>query len=100
MPTISMFYGILVAMLFEDNDRHHLPHIHVRYSGSEENRTLELPSNPLYSRIEGFFLRQPSPREAQNRLQRGRACASLSTSASAMSRTSPWATASPSTAVA
>jgi hypothetical protein len=26
MPTISMFYGILVAILFEDNDRHNLPH--------------------------------------------------------------------------
>jgi len=30
MPTISMFYGILVTLLFEDNDRHHLPHFHVR----------------------------------------------------------------------
>lgn len=30
MPTISMFYGILVAIMFEDNERHNLPHIHVR----------------------------------------------------------------------
>ncbi len=29
----SMFYGILVALFYEDNDRHNLPHIHVRYSG-------------------------------------------------------------------
>ena len=35
MPTISMFYGILVSIFFEDNDRHGLPHIHVRYSGSK-----------------------------------------------------------------
>ena len=35
MPTISMFYGIVVAMFFEDTDRHHLPHIHVRYSGEK-----------------------------------------------------------------
>ena len=35
MPTISMFYGILISMFFEDNDRHHLPHIHVRYSGEK-----------------------------------------------------------------
>ncbi len=28
MPTISMFYGILVLMFFRDNRRHHLPHIH------------------------------------------------------------------------
>jgi len=35
MPTISMFYGILVAMMFEDNERHNLPHIHVRYAGQK-----------------------------------------------------------------
>ena len=33
MPTISMFYGILVSMFFMDNDRHHLTHIHVCYQG-------------------------------------------------------------------
>lgn len=35
MPTISMFYGILVLMYFRDNRRHHLPHIHCRYQSSE-----------------------------------------------------------------
>lgn len=35
MPTISMFYGILVLMYFRDNRRHHLPHIHARYQGEE-----------------------------------------------------------------
>ena len=35
MPTISMFYGILVLMYFRDNNRHNLPHIHVRYQGEE-----------------------------------------------------------------
>ena len=35
MPTISMFYGIIVAMFFEDADRHNLTHIHVRYSGAK-----------------------------------------------------------------
>ncbi|MET3605692.1 hypothetical protein ABIC99_003525 [Sphaerotilus sulfidivorans] len=35
MPTISMFYGILVLMFYRDNRRHHLPHIHVRYQGQE-----------------------------------------------------------------
>lgn len=33
MPTISMFYGIIVRMLFMDNRQHHLPHIHVEYQG-------------------------------------------------------------------
>ncbi|MEK6748656.1 MAG: DUF4160 domain-containing protein [Pseudomonadota bacterium] len=55
MPTISMFYGILVAMFYEDNDRHHLPHIHVRYSGMkaamaiEDGRVLagEIPARQL-----------------------------------------------------
>lgn len=30
MPTISMFYGILIAMYVLDTDKHHNPHIHVR----------------------------------------------------------------------
>lgn len=41
MPTISMFYGIMVAIFFEDNDRHHLPHIHVRYSGDKASIAIE-----------------------------------------------------------
>lgn len=34
MPTISMFYGIIVSMFFEIKEKHHLPHIHIRYQGS------------------------------------------------------------------
>lgn len=41
MPTISIFYGILVAMFYEDNVRHHLPHIHVRYSGMKASIAIE-----------------------------------------------------------
>ena len=33
MPTISMFYGILIRMFFYDTDRHKLPHIHAEYQG-------------------------------------------------------------------
>lgn len=33
MPTISMFYGILVRMFFHDTGKHHLPHIHAEYQG-------------------------------------------------------------------
>ncbi|MFM8333780.1 MAG: DUF4160 domain-containing protein [Candidatus Methylumidiphilus sp.] len=33
MPTISMFYGIIIYMYFFDNERHSLPHIHARYQG-------------------------------------------------------------------
>lgn len=41
MPTISMFYGILVLMYFRDNRRHHLPHIHVRYQGQEASLSID-----------------------------------------------------------
>lgn len=41
MPTISMFYGIFIAIMFEDNDRHNLPHIHVRYSGEKASIAIE-----------------------------------------------------------
>ncbi len=33
MPVISMFYGILVSMYFFDNNRHHRPHVHIKYAG-------------------------------------------------------------------
>lgn len=33
MPTISMFYGLLIRMFFRDNERHHMPHIHADYQG-------------------------------------------------------------------
>jgi hypothetical protein len=35
MPTISMFYGLIVYMYFMDNRQHKLPHIHVRYQEFE-----------------------------------------------------------------
>lgn len=35
MPTISMFYGIVIYLYFFDDERHKLPHIHARYQGHE-----------------------------------------------------------------
>ncbi len=35
MPTISMFYGIIICLYFYDDERHKLPHIHARYQGQE-----------------------------------------------------------------
>ena len=35
MAVIAMFYGIIVSMYFFDNQRHKLPHIHVRFGGQE-----------------------------------------------------------------
>ena len=31
MPTLSMFYGLVVSMYFLDTAEHNSPHIHVRY---------------------------------------------------------------------
>jgi hypothetical protein len=33
VPTISMFYGLLIRMFFLDTDKHHTPHIHADYQG-------------------------------------------------------------------
>lgn len=33
MPTISMFYGVLIKMFFMDTEKHHMPHIHAEYQG-------------------------------------------------------------------
>jgi len=42
MPTISMFYGILVSMYALDIQKHHCPHIHIRYA--EFRASLEIPT--------------------------------------------------------
>jgi len=35
MPTISMFYGIIVYLYYMDNKQHHTPHIHAKYQNDE-----------------------------------------------------------------
>jgi len=35
MPSICMFYGIVIYMYFNDNKQHNKPHIHARYQGGE-----------------------------------------------------------------
>ncbi|WP_080808603.1 DUF4160 domain-containing protein [Desulfamplus magnetovallimortis] len=55
MPTISMFYGIIIRMLYMDNRQHHLPHLHVEYQGMKSVITIpdgellegELPAKKL-----------------------------------------------------
>ena len=41
MPTISFFYGIIVKMFFNDNDRHKMPHIHAEYQGEIASFSIE-----------------------------------------------------------
>ena len=31
MPTISMFYGLIIRMYYFDNQQHNKPHIHVHF---------------------------------------------------------------------
>ncbi len=35
MPTISMFYGLIIYMYYMDNKQHKTPHIHVQYQDDE-----------------------------------------------------------------
>ena len=41
MPTISMFYGILIAIYYADNEQHHTPHFHARYQGMKASIAIE-----------------------------------------------------------
>ena len=41
MPTLSVFYGIIITMYREIGERHHLPHFHAEYQGDEIAMTFE-----------------------------------------------------------
>ena len=41
MPTISMFYGIIISMFYEIQEKHHSPHIHIRYQGHKASVSIE-----------------------------------------------------------
>lgn len=41
MPTISMFFGIIISIFFEETSKHRLPHIHARYSGKKASIAIE-----------------------------------------------------------
>jgi len=41
VPTISMFYGILILMYFYDNKKHNVPHIHAEYGEYEATIAIE-----------------------------------------------------------
>ncbi|WP_308698358.1 DUF4160 domain-containing protein [uncultured Thomasclavelia sp.] len=54
MPTISVFYGIIVRMYSEQGGKHNVPHIHAEYQDNEivldlEGNTIEgsFPKNKL-----------------------------------------------------
>jgi len=41
MPTISMFFGIIVSIFYGDAEGHHAPHVHVRYQGKKASVAIE-----------------------------------------------------------
>jgi hypothetical protein len=41
MPTISMFYGILISIYYEDSGRHKKPHLHARYQGEKASISIK-----------------------------------------------------------
>ena len=41
MPTLSMFFGIIIRMYWTDNDRHKAPHFHAYYGDDEAVFTLD-----------------------------------------------------------
>ena len=45
MPTISMFYGIIIRLYYFDNQQHHMPHIHVHYQ--DESAVIGIPGGHL-----------------------------------------------------
>jgi hypothetical protein len=45
MAVLSMFYGIIISMYYFDQQRHRMPHIHVRYADQEA--VLALPEGQL-----------------------------------------------------
>lgn len=53
MPTISMFYGIIISMFFFDNKQHQSPHFHAKYG--EYTAVFGLPQGKL---IEGKMPRK------------------------------------------
>ena len=45
MPSISMFYGILVFLYFGDDEHHHIPHVHARYQS--EKVSVSIPTGEV-----------------------------------------------------
>ena len=45
MPTLSMFYGLIIRMYYFDNQQHNKPHIHVHYQ--DQSAIIELPTGKI-----------------------------------------------------
>jgi len=47
MPSISMFYGIIIYLYYYDNKEHRTPHIHAEYQ--EQKAVLSIPDGNVIS---------------------------------------------------
>ncbi len=45
MPSISMFFGLIIYMYYQDNVQHHTPHIHAKYQ--EQEAVFAIPDGEL-----------------------------------------------------
>ena len=45
MPALSMFFGLIIYMYAKDNQKHHIPHIHVEYQ--EDEAIFSIPDGNL-----------------------------------------------------
>ena len=45
MPTISLFYGIIIYMYYFDNKEHKMPHIHANYA--EYDAVISIPEGEV-----------------------------------------------------
>jgi hypothetical protein len=52
MPTLSMFFGLIVYMYAKDNQRHHTLHIHVQYQDDEAVFS-------IYKSVDNYKSRRP-----------------------------------------
>ncbi|UYM14489.1 type II toxin-antitoxin system toxin DhiT [Endozoicomonas euniceicola] len=45
MPTLSMFYGLIIRMYYFDNQQHNRPHIHVHFQ--DHSAIIEIPTGTI-----------------------------------------------------
>ncbi len=41
MPELSRFFGLVIKMIYKDDDKHHKPHVHVFYGENEASVALD-----------------------------------------------------------
>jgi len=61
MPSISMFYGIVIYLYFYDDERHKQPHIHAKFQSDEAS----------FSIPDGLSLQEAFHRPKPNLFKRG-----------------------------